>query len=79
MGRHKRPPPQTTERIIGAHVAAGYVRVIRYPADGSLDYQIPAARAKQLSAEGKMWIDLTNQCYTTYQSKMGNNSGPIIR
>lgn len=55
------------------------VRVIRYPADGSLDYYLPRQRARQLFDAGKIALDLTNGCYTTYEAEMGNSSGPIIR
>ena len=53
MGRKKKPIPVAT------------VKVIRDCRNGRLDYKLPAARAKELYAAGKLQWDLTNGTYCT--------------
>lgn len=55
------------------------VRVIRYPADARFDYFIPRERAKEMFELGILAKDIDNGCYTTYNSKMGNSAGPMLR
>lgn len=61
-------------------------RVIRLSRNGSLDYFIPRARARQLFDEGKLWIDLTNSkpedtiyCSQTPEEQRRQIPGEIVK
>lgn len=71
-------PMQNGDRLKGAHPATGFVRVIRLPSNGSYDYQLQVSRARELFNEGKLALDMTSGCYTTYEYKMNNNPGPKV-
>jgi hypothetical protein len=55
-------------------VHGGKVKVIRDVADGNFDYYLPAREAQRLYREGKLALDVINNCYCTVSETPWINS-----
>ena len=54
-------------------------RVNRCSWDGTLDYEIPTVRVRELLAEGKLFVDVTNNMYTSQTDEQCKRRMPGVR